>query len=84
MLAILQHNLKRLLAYHSIENIGIIGLGIGIGCVGLGTQNPTVASLGFAGALLHTLNHSLFKSQLFLQRARLPGNHTVQIEKLVV
>jgi formate hydrogenlyase subunit 3/multisubunit Na+/H+ antiporter MnhD subunit len=83
MLAILQHNLKRLLAYHSIENIGIIGLGIGIGCVGLGTQNLIVASLGFAGALLHTLNHSLFKSQLFFSAGIVyQATHTVQIEKL--
>ena len=65
MLAIIQHNLKRLLAYHSIENIGIIGIGIGIGCIGLGTTNKWLAILGFSGALLHTLNHSLFKSLLF-------------------
>lgn len=83
MLAIIQHNLKRLLAYHSIENIGIIGLGIGIGCVGLGTSNSIVASLGFAGALLHTLNHSLFKSQLFFTAGIVyQATHTVQIEKL--
>jgi formate hydrogenlyase subunit 3/multisubunit Na+/H+ antiporter MnhD subunit len=65
MLAILQHNLKKLLAYHSIENIGIIGIGIGLGCLGLGFRNPVLSSLGFAGALLHVLNHSLFKSLLF-------------------
>ncbi|HJS55265.1 MAG TPA: proton-conducting transporter membrane subunit, partial [Chitinophagaceae bacterium] len=65
MLAIIQHNLKRLLAYHSIENIGIIGVGIGLGCIGIGKGNNTLIFLGFAGALLHTLNHSLFKSLLF-------------------
>ncbi len=65
MLAILQHNLKKLLAYHSIENIGIIGIGIGIGCIGLGSDNQVLVTLGFAGALLHTLNHALFKSLLF-------------------
>jgi formate hydrogenlyase subunit 3/multisubunit Na+/H+ antiporter MnhD subunit len=65
ILAIIQHNLKRLLAYHSIENIGIIGIGIGIGCIGLGSVNKWMAILGFTGALLHTLNHSLFKSLLF-------------------
>jgi formate hydrogenlyase subunit 3/multisubunit Na+/H+ antiporter MnhD subunit len=65
MLAIIQHNLKKLLAYHSIENIGIIGIGIGIGCLGLGNGNQVLATLGLAGALLHTLNHSLFKSLLF-------------------
>ncbi|NJO70097.1 MAG: hypothetical protein HC830_13190 [Bacteroidetes bacterium] len=65
MLAILQHNLKRLLAYHSIENIGIIGIGIGIGCIGKGLENPYLEFVGFAGALMHVLNHSLFKSLLF-------------------
>ncbi|HBL76269.1 MAG: hypothetical protein A2W90_09755 [Bacteroidetes bacterium GWF2_42_66] len=65
MLAIVQHNLKKLLAYHSIENIGIIGIGIGLGCLGLGYENQLLAVAGFGGALLHTLNHSLFKSLLF-------------------
>lgn len=65
MLAIIQHNLKKLLAYHSIENIGIIGMGIGLGCLGIGYSNQPLIFLGFGGALLHTLNHSLFKSLLF-------------------
>ncbi len=83
MLAIVQHNLKRLLAYHSIENIGIIGLGIGIGCIGLGMNNPTMATLGFMGALLHTLNHSLFKSLLFYTAGNIYQiTHGVNIEKL--
>ena len=63
--AIVQHDLKKLLAYHSIENIGIIGIGIGIGLIGLGAENSLLAILGFAGAMLHVLNHSLFKSLLF-------------------
>jgi len=83
MLAILQHNLKKLLAYHSIENIGIIGIGIGLGCIGLGTNNPILCSLGFAGALLHTLNHSLFKSLLFFTAGNVyQATHTLDIEKL--
>lgn len=65
MLAIVQHNLKRLLAYHSIENIGIIGIGIGIGAIGDALHRPWLSAAGYAGALLHTLNHSLFKSLLF-------------------
>lgn len=65
MLAIVQHNLKRLLAYHSIENIGIIGIGIGIGAIGNALHRPWLSAAGYAGALLHTLNHSLFKSLLF-------------------
>jgi len=83
ILAILQHNLKKLLAYHSIENIGIIGIGIGLGCIGLGMNNPILSSLGFAGALLHTLNHSLFKSLLFFTAGNIyQATHTLDIGKL--
>ncbi|MDP2336535.1 MAG: proton-conducting transporter membrane subunit [Bacteroidota bacterium] len=83
MLAIVQHNLKKLLAYHSIENIGIIGMGIGIGCIGLGTGNNVLATLGFAGALLHTLNHSLFKSLLFFTAGNVyQATHTLHIDHL--
>ena len=83
MLAIIQHNLKRLLAYHSIENIGIIGMGIGLGCLGIGMQNPTLFLLGFSGALLHTLNHSLFKSLLFFAAGNVyQASHTMNIEAL--
>ncbi len=83
MLAILQHNLKKLLAYHSIENIGIIGIGIGLGCIGLGTGNQLLSMLGFAGALLHTLNHSLFKSLLFYSAGNVyQATHTMDIEHL--
>jgi len=83
MLAIIQHNLKRLLAYHSIENIGIIGMGIGIGTIGLGLHNEVLAILGFGGGLLHVLNHSLFKSLLFYGAGNVYlATHTVAIEKL--
>ena len=83
MLAIVQHNLKKLLAYHSIENIGIIGMGIGIGCIGLGTGNYLLATLGLAGGLLHTLNHSLFKSLLFFTAGNVyQATHTVHIDHL--
>lgn len=63
--AIFQHDLKKMLAYHSIENIGIIGIGIGVGLVGKALHNPTICLLGFSGAILHVANHSLFKSLLF-------------------
>jgi len=63
--AIVQHDLKRLLAFHSIENIGIIGIGIGLGLIGSGLKNPVLVLFGFSGALLHIFNHSLFKSLLF-------------------
>jgi formate hydrogenlyase subunit 3/multisubunit Na+/H+ antiporter MnhD subunit len=83
MLAIIQHNLKKLLAYHSIENIGIIGIGIGIGSIGIGNGNQVLATLGFAGALLHTLNHALFKSLLFYAAGNVyQATHTMDIEKL--
>ena len=83
MLAITQHNLKRLLAYHSVENIGIIGMGIGLGCIGIGSGMPVLATLGFAGALLHTLNHALFKSLLFYTAGIVyQATHTMNIEQL--
>lgn len=63
--ALAQHDLKRLLAYHSVENIGIIALGIGIGLLGQSHSEPALAFLGYAGALLHVLNHGLFKGMLF-------------------
>jgi len=64
--ALAQHDLKRLLAYHSVENIGIILLGLGLGALGAAYQVPGLALLGVTGALVHTLNHALFKSLLFL------------------
>ena len=64
--ALSQHDLKRLLAYHSVENIGIIALGLGVGVLGISYGNPAMAALGFTGGLLHVVNHALFKSLLFL------------------
>jgi hydrogenase-4 component B len=63
--ALAQHDLKRLLAYHSVENIGIIALGIGVGLLGQSHGSPSITFLGYAGALLHVLNHGLFKGLLF-------------------
>lgn len=64
--AISQHDLKKLLAYHSIENIGIIGIGLGAGMLGQAYSNPLASLLGYSGAILHVLNHSIFKELLFL------------------
>ncbi|MDH5298577.1 MAG: proton-conducting transporter membrane subunit [Desulfobulbaceae bacterium] len=64
--AIAQHDIKRLLAYHSVENIGIILLGFGIALLGRSYDAPSLVTLGMAGALLHVINHGLFKSLLFL------------------
>ncbi len=66
LFALGQHDIKRLLAYHSVENIGIILLGIGIGMTGVAFGSSTIALFGFAGGLLHVVNHALFKGLLFL------------------
>jgi hydrogenase-4 component B len=64
--ALMQHDLKRLLAYHSIENIGIILLGLGAGMVAVSAGRPELAAVGVAASLFHVLNHALFKGLLFL------------------
>ena len=64
--AIANHDFKRVLAYHSVENIGIIGLGLGAGLLGVRYGSVPLAALGFGGAIFHTLNHAIFKSLLFL------------------
>jgi len=61
-----QNDLKRLLAYSSVENVGIILIGLGIGMTGVSSGNHTMAFLGFAGSLLHVMNHAIFKSLLFM------------------
>ena len=65
-MAMLQKDLKRCLAYSTVENIGIIFMGIGLGVLATAQQLPVVAALAFAGALLHIWNHTLFKGLLFL------------------
>lgn len=60
-----QHQLKRLLAYSSVENMGIVAFGIGLGILGQSLGDPTLSFLGYAGTLLHVLNHGLFKGLLF-------------------
>jgi formate hydrogenlyase subunit 3/multisubunit Na+/H+ antiporter MnhD subunit len=66
LFALAQHDLKRLLAYSSVENVGLITVGLGFGLLGTATQNHLLTVLGFGGALAHVLNHALFKSLLFL------------------
>ncbi len=64
--ALSQHDLKRLLAYHSVENVGIIAMGLGLALIGRSLGEPALVLLGLAGALLHVVNHALFKALLFL------------------
>jgi len=64
--AVGQHDIKRLLAYHSIENIGIIIMGLGLALIGRAANQPLWVLLGICGAVLHVWNHALFKSLLFL------------------
>ena len=66
LFALMQHDLKRLLAYHSVENIGIILLGLGMSLVFFGFGHPAAGALGLVAALYHTLNHAVFKGLLFL------------------
>jgi hydrogenase-4 component B len=83
LFALAQHDLKRLLAYHSVENIGIIALGMGVGLLGVSTGSPALIVLGFGGALLHVVNHALFKGLLFLGAgAVLHGTGTREIDYL--
>jgi hydrogenase-4 component B len=81
--AIGQHDLKRLLAYHSVENIGIIFMALGVALLGRTLGRPALVALGAAGALLHVWNHGLFKALLFLAAgAVLHATGTREIDRL--
>jgi len=69
--ALAQHDIKRLLAYHSVENIGIILIGLGVALLGRSFDQPSLVALGMAGALLHVVNHGLFKPLLFFSAGNL-------------
>ncbi len=78
-----QHEIKKLLAYHSIENIGIITLGLAIGLWGQIVHNDMVALIGYAGALLHVFNHAIFKGLLFLSAGSvIRATHTGEIDHM--
>ena len=66
LFALQQHDLKRLLAYHSIENIGIILIGLGLAMLLAHFGHPMLAALGLIAAMYHTINHALFKGLLFM------------------
>lgn len=83
LLALGQHDLKRLLAYHSVENIGIIALGLGLGWLAASEHHVEPAALALAGGLLHVWNHALFKSLLFLGAGAVgSGAGTQDLEEL--
>lgn len=83
LFALAQHDLKRLLAYSSVENIGLIMAGLGLGLLGIHYQLPLLAALGFISALVHVLNHSLFKGLLFLGAGSVAhATGTRQIDRL--
>ncbi|HXZ85229.1 MAG TPA: proton-conducting transporter membrane subunit, partial [Myxococcota bacterium] len=81
--ALAQHDLKRLLAYHSVENIGIIAIGLGVALIARAGGRLEIAALALAGALLHVVNHALFKGLLFLAAgAVIQRAHTRSLDAL--
>jgi hydrogenase-4 component B len=81
--ALMQHDLKRLLAYHSIENIGIILMGFGASLMFLHTNHLLLATLALIAGLYHTINHAVFKGLLFLGAgAVLHATHTRDMEHM--
>jgi hydrogenase-4 component B len=81
--ALMEHDLKRLLAYHSIENIGIILMGLGASLMFLHSGHPLLASLALIAGLFHTINHAIFKALLFLGAgAILHSVHTRNMEEM--
>jgi hydrogenase-4 component B len=81
--ALMQHDLKRLLAYHTVENIGIIFIGLGLALAFQAYEMPNAAALGLTAALLHVFNHSVFKSLLFFGSGAILGaTHERDMEHL--
>jgi hydrogenase-4 component B len=81
--ALSEQDLKRLLAYSSIENIGIIFLGLGTALIFMAHDARMWATLALIAALLHTLNHAIFKSLLFLGAGAISNSaHTLDLEEL--
>lgn len=82
MYALMEHDLKSLLAYHSVENIGIILLGIGAGMIFQAYGLASLAALGLLAGLYHTINHAVFKGLLFLGAGALAfATHTRNMEE---
>ena len=82
ILAAMQNDVKRLLAYSSIENVGVIFIGLGIATLANAAGNATIMNLALCGALLHTINHSLFKSLLFFGAGNIYSQmHTTLLDR---
>ena len=82
ILASIQNDVKRLLAYSSIENIGVIFIGLGIATLAHAAGNMSIMTIALCGALLHTVNHSLFKSLLFFGAGNLYSQmHTTLLDR---
>jgi formate hydrogenlyase subunit 3/multisubunit Na+/H+ antiporter MnhD subunit len=78
-----QRDLKRLLAYSSVENVGLVALGLGLGALALASGAPSLAALAFAGALLHVWSHAAMKGLLFLAAGSVAhGAGTLDLERL--
>lgn len=83
ILAAMQNDIKRLLAYSSIENIGVILIGLGIAAVGHAAGSDLIGMCGLCGALLHTVNHSLFKTMLFFSAGNIYSKlHTTAMNQM--
>src|SRR3972149_2921001 len=81
--ALMQHDLKRLLAYHSVENVGIIMIGIGLAMIFVSFKLPLLAALALTAGLYHTLNHAMFKGLLFMGAgAVLHATHKRNMEEM--
>ncbi|MBU4339802.1 MAG: hypothetical protein KKD46_02620 [Euryarchaeota archaeon] len=83
MYALMEHDMKRLLAYHSVENIGIILIGVAVAMIFMSLGHPELAAFGLIAALYHTMNHAVFKSLLFMGAGSLIySTHTKNIEEM--
>lgn len=82
MYALMEHDMKRLLAYHSVENIGIILIGVGVSMIFMASGHPDLAAFGLIAGLYHTINHAVFKSLLFMGAGSIIySTHTRNIEE---
>jgi hydrogenase-4 component B len=81
--ALMQQDLKKLLAYSSVENVGIIFMGLGLSVIFLATDDRVLGVLGFVAALYHILNHAVFKGLLFMGAgAILQSSHERNLDRM--